>query len=200
MTKGYQLKQSARLDFRVLQIPEHRLTVSGTVFEDAARIWTEPSNVFERLQGTARLHWLPQSVGDDYEFQQHFRAGKTWGDPPFDELYVLGGLGDNILMMRGHVTTHHGRKGSGPIGRNYFVSNSEIDKNIFRDAWLAVKLGPFLDTGTITDPVPGLGSHKWLWDTGGQVKITALGVGVSITYGKDLRSGNNALFVTLLGK
>ncbi len=200
LLKGYQLKQSARLDFRVLQIPEDRLTVSGTVFQDAGRIWSTPTHAFERVQGTARLHWLPQAVGDDYEFNQHFRAGKTWGDPPFDELYVLGGLGDNILMMRGHITTHRGRKGSGPIGRNYFVSNSEVDKNIFRNAWIGLKVGPFLDTGTISDPLPGLGAHKWLWDTGGQFKVTALGVGVSITYGKDLRSGNNALFVTLLGK
>ena len=37
-----------------------------------------------------------------------------------------------------------------------------------------VKLGPFLDTGKITDPSSGLGSHKWLWDMGAQAKAAGV--------------------------
>jgi len=75
-----------------------------------------------------------------------------------------------------------------------------MDKNIFHDGLFAVKLGPFLDTGKITDPLPGFGSHKWLWDTGGQIKLRAFGVGVAVIYGKDLRNGNDTFFVTLLSQ
>jgi hypothetical protein len=42
----------------------------------------------------------------------------------------------------------------------------------------------------------GPASGKWLWDTGVQAKLQVLGVGLVFTYGKDLRSGNNAFYVT----
>ncbi len=111
-----------------------------------------------------RLHWLPQSQGDDYEIQQRFRTGKTFGDVPFDELFILGLERDNDLEMRGHIGTRDGRKGSAPLGRNYFLSNWEADKNVYSNGIFTVKLGPFLDTGKITDASTGLGSQKWLWD------------------------------------
>ena len=200
LPRGYQLKQTAAFNVQVLRIPEDRLTLTSNVLSQAGRIWSQPTHAFEKLQGALNLHWLPQAVGDDYEVQHSLRAGKTWGTVPFDELFMLGGLGDNTLVMRGHIVTHGGRKGSGPLGRNYFLSNSEVDKNIFHDAWVAVKLGPFLDVGKITDPLPGLGSHQWLWDIGGQVKVKGFGVGVALSYGKDLRSGNNAVMLTFLEK
>jgi len=63
---------------------------------------------------------------------------------------------------------------------------------------VTLKLGPFLDTGKITDPGGALGSRKWLWDTGAQVKLLVFGSGVVFSYGKDLRSGNNAFYVSLV--
>ena len=133
------------------------------------RIWSQPSHSFEKLQGSLRLHWFPQSQGDDYEIQHRIRAGKTFGEVPFDELFMLGLERDNDLEMRGHIGTRDGRKGSAPLGRNYFLSNWEADKNVYRNGIFTVKLGPFLDTGKITDASAGLGSQKWLWDLGAQV-------------------------------
>lgn len=198
LAKGYQLKQITGVNVDLLRIPEKRMTVSGTLTSEAGRLWSESLEGFEKFQGGVLFHWYPQAVGDDYEVQYQVRAGKTWGDPPFDELFTLGGLGDNNLTMRGHITTHGGRKGSGPLGRNYFLSNWELDKNVYHNGLVGVKVGPFLDTGKITDPSPGFGSHKWLWDTGGQVKLKALGIGMALCYGRDLRSGNDAVFVTML--
>jgi hypothetical protein len=97
--------------------------------------------------------------------------------------------------MRGHVGTHDGRKGSAPMGRDYMASSVEFDKNVYNDGLVAVKLSPFLDVGKIKDDSSFLGSHKWLWDTGVQAKVRVFGVGFSITYGKDLRSGNNVFYV-----
>ena len=99
--------------------------------------------------------------------------------------------------MRAHIGTRNGRKGSAPLGRNYFLSNLQIDKNVYEKGLLTLKLGPFLDTGKISDSFPGLGSHKWLWDTGAQLTVKAFGVGVVFCYGKDLRSGNNAIYVSM---
>jgi hypothetical protein len=68
-----------------------------------------------------------------------------------------------------------------------------MDKNVY-NGFLGMKLSPFLDIGKSTDSLVGLGSRKWLWDTGVQVKVRVLGVGFMVVYGKDLRSGNNALY------
>jgi tetratricopeptide (TPR) repeat protein len=198
LSQGYQLKQLAEVNADLWRIPDHRLIISSGISSQAGRIWSSPAHAFEKLQAEARFHWFPRGQGDDYEMQELVRAGKTWGTFPFDELFMLGGLGDNNLMMRGHITTHDGRKGSGPLGRNYVLSNWELDKNIFHNGLFAVKLGPFMDTGKITDPSPGLGSHQWLYDTGGQLKLKAFGLGVALTYGKDLRSGSNAFFINML--
>ena len=200
LTRGYQLKQTSRVQTDLWRFPERKLTLTGAITSDVGRTWSTPDHTFEKFQASLRLHWFPQDKGDDYELQHQFRAGKTWGSLPLDELFVLGGIGDNDLIMRGHISTHHGRKGSGPLGENYFLSNWEVDKNVFQTSLFAVKLGPFVDTGRITDPHPGLGSDGWLWDTGAQVKFRALGVRFAVIYGKDLRTGNNAFFVTLLNQ
>ena len=145
------------MDTTLWRLPERRLTLDAGASSQAGRLWSEPSHSFEKLQGSLRLHWLPQSQGDDYEMQQRFRAGKTFGDVPFDELFILGLERDNDLEMRGHIGTRDGRKGSAPLGRNYFLSNWEADKNVYSNGIFTVKLGPFLDTGKITDASDGTG-------------------------------------------
>jgi tetratricopeptide (TPR) repeat protein len=197
LANGYQLKQLAQLDAELWRRPERRMTVEGGMSSQVGRIWSQPSHSFEKLQGSLRFHWFPRAQGDDYEMQHQIRAGKTFGDVPFDEIFMLGLERDNDLEMRGHIGTRDGRKGSAPLGRNYFLSNWEADKNVYRNGIFTVKLGPFLDTGKITDASTGLGSHQWLWDLGAQAKVRVFGVGVAFSYGKDLRSGNNAFYVSM---
>ena len=193
---GNQLKQLAGIHYDLLRLPEHRLTVTTSASSELARIWSQPVHAFARLQGSASAHWLPKSEGDDYETQMRVRGGGITGDLPFDELYMLGMERDNDLWMRGHVGTRDGRKGSAPLGRRYFLANSEIDKNLFSNGLITVKLSPFLDSGKITDSSGALGTQKWLWDTGIQAKLRVLGVSAAFVYGKDLRTGNNAFYFT----
>jgi tetratricopeptide (TPR) repeat protein len=193
---GYQLKQAGRVNYDLWRDPDRRFVMTSGASEEIARIWSDPGHLFEKIQGTASAQWFPRMRGDDYAMVERMRAGKTFGDVPFDELYMLGLERDNELTMRAHIGTRDGRKGSAPLGRTYFVSNWEVDKKIYDNGFFEVKLSPFLDTGKITDPLPGLGSQKWLWDTGAQAKFSVLGIGFTFTYGKDLRSGNNAFYFT----
>jgi tetratricopeptide (TPR) repeat protein len=193
---GNQLKQLAGMHYDLLRLPEHRLTVTTSASSQLGRIWSQPVHAFARLQGSAAARWLPRSEGDDYETQVRVRGGGIAGDVPFDELYMLGMERDNDLWMRAHIGTRDGRKGSAPLGRRYFLANSEIDKNLYSNGLITLKLGPFLDGGKITDPSGNLGSRKWLWDTGLQAKLRVLGVAVVFVYGKDLRTGNNAFYFT----
>jgi tetratricopeptide (TPR) repeat protein len=198
LAKGYQLKQLAELGATLWRMPERRFTVDAEVSSQAARLWSQPEESSEKLQGSLRWHWFPRAEGDDYEMQQQFRFGRTFGTVPFDELFMLGLERDNNLPMRAHIGTRDGRKGSAPLGRNYFLASWETDKKLYGNGILALKMGPFLDTGKITDPSSTLGSHKWLWDAGAQTKLRVFGTGVVFSYGKDLRSGNNAFYLTML--
>jgi tetratricopeptide (TPR) repeat protein len=196
LSAGYELKQTARLNYEILRVPERRFLATAGISSQTATIWSNPSHTFEKLQGSLLVRWLPQMTGDDYAIQQQLRAGKTFGQLPFDELFTLGLERDNDLWMRAHIGTHDGRKGNAPLGRNYFLSNWEIDKAIYHNGLFGMKISPFVDTGTITDPLAGLGSKKWLWDAGIQAKANLLGVNFTFTYGKDLRSGRNAFYLT----
>lgn len=196
---GFELKQIARVRYEILRSPERRLNISGEGSSQAGRLWSQAGESFEKLQGSVDAHWFPQASGDDLETQWRAGAGRTFGQLPFDELFMLGLERDNdpALWMHAHIGTRHGRKGSAPLGRNYFIANWETDKNVYSNGFLTLKLGPFIDTGKITDRVSGLGSQEWLVDTGAELKVRILGVGAAFTYGKDLRTGNNAFYVAL---
>lgn len=194
LLRGYQLKNIAQLNRDLWRVPDRRFESGVRISSEAARIWSAPAHTFERLQSSVTARWLPQMSGDDYAIGQQFRAGKIFGRVPFDELYMLGLERDNDVWMRAHIGTRDGRKGSAPLGRNYFLSNWEMDKNVY-NGFLGMKLSPFLDIGKSTDSLAGLGSRKWLWDTGVQAKVRVLGVGFTVVYGKDLRSGNNAFYL-----
>lgn len=192
---GYQLKQAAQLNRELWRVPDKRFESSASVSSEAATIWAATAHSFERLQSSLVARWLPKMTGDDYAMQQQIRAGKIFGQGPFDEFFMLGLERDNDLWLRAHIGTRDGRKGSAPLGRQYFLSNWEIDKNLYQNGPFSVKLSPFLDVGRMDSPV-GSASVKWLWDTGVQAKLHVLGVGFAFIYGKDLRSGNNAFYVT----
>jgi tetratricopeptide (TPR) repeat protein len=198
LASGYQLKQLAQVSGTILRIPEHRFTLGADASSEAARLWSSSPQSSEKLQGSLFSRWLPQSQGDDYATQQSLRAGKTFGQVPFDELFMLGLERDNDLPLRAHIGTRDGIKGSAPLGRNYLLGSWEIDKNLYGNGLVALKIGPFLDFGAINDPGTSLGSHKWLYDTGAQVKFRVFSTTLAFSYGKDLRSGNNAFYLTLL--
>jgi hypothetical protein len=194
LLEGTQLKQLSHLRYELWRNPDHRLVVRSSASSQLARIWSQPAEVFAKLQGSCSGQWFPEAEGDDYEMQAQVRGGGMAGSGPFDELFMLGLERDNDLWMRAHIGTRDGRKGSAPLGDRYFLMNSEVDKRLYSNGFLSVKLSPFLDTGKITDPAGQLGSQRWLWDTGLQAKVRVLGFGLNFNWGKDLLTGNNAFY------
>jgi tetratricopeptide (TPR) repeat protein len=197
LASGDQLKQTVKLEAKLVRIPDWHITVDSAVSSQAARLWAEPGRSWEKLQGSLGWHWLPRASGDDYALEQRIRAGGTFGQTPFDELFMLGLERDNDLPMHAHIGTRDGRKGSAPLGRNYFLHSWEQDKNLYSNGLITLKLGPLVDTGKITDPGTALGSHRWLVDLGAQLKVRAFSTTVALSYGRDLRTGNNAFYAAL---
>jgi tetratricopeptide (TPR) repeat protein len=183
----------------LLRVPERRFTLDSMAELRAGREFANGLGPFGTLRGSLLAHWLPQSQGDDYEMQARVRAGGTVGKITIDELFQLGVERDNDLWLRGHAGTSDGRKGAAPLGRRYFLANWELDKNIYRNGFFTVKLGPFLDSGAIADSSGLFGSREWLWDAGAQCKVRVLGsLTVVLSYGRDLRGTRNVFYGTML--
>jgi len=181
----------------ILRVPEHRFTLDTGVEGRIGRAFAANLGAFGTARGLLDAHWLPRATGDDYEIRARIRAGATAGDVPLDELFQLGVERDNDLWMRGHAGTSSGRKGAAPLGRRYFLANWEVDKNVYSNGLFSVKLGPFVDSGKITDGSGLFGSREWLVDTGAQCKVRVLGsVTVVLIYGRDLRGGHNVFYPT----
>src|SRR6267142_993290 len=146
----------------LLRVPEHRFTLDTTAELRAGREFANGLGPFGSLRGSLLAHWLPQAQGDDYEMQTRIRAGGTAGKVTVDELFQLGIERDNDLWLRGHAGTTDSPKGAAPLGRRYFLVNWEMDKNIYRNGFFTLKLGPFLDSGAVADSSSLFGSQAGL--------------------------------------
>lgn len=198
LAAGFQLKQRTRVTANLWRVPAHRFTLHGQASSQLARLWSPHPQTFAKLQGGLGWRWFPRAQGEDYETVNRLRAGETIGQVPFDELFVLGLGPDNHLPMHAHIGTRDGRKGSAPLGRDYLLENWESNKNLYSNGIFTMQAGPLIDIGAIRDPGTALGSHQWLYDAGAQLKLKAFGEGIAFSWGHDLRTGNNAIYATVL--
>ena len=194
LTPGFELKHLASAHEQVLDLPEHRFRFNATASSEFARLWSSPPHLFEKLQGGATLRWLPQAEGDKYEFIQRVRGGGIAGSAPVDELWMIGVERDNDLWLRGHIGTRDGRKGSAPMADRYFLSNTDFYRSLWGNGLIGIKAGPLLDVAKASAPTAALAKRRWLVDAGVEVKLSVLGTGVVLTYGRDLRTGNSAFY------
>jgi hypothetical protein len=107
-----------------------------------------------------------------------------------DELFVMGLDRDSNLMLRGHATSPGGVKSVRFVGRSFVLANTDFQKVLRKTALVRFSAGPFLDVGR--GPI----SPNWIWDIGGQVRVTALGaITLTVSYGKSLTDGGRAIYV-----
>jgi hypothetical protein len=197
----YGLKDGRSLEYRFglrrdLSLPpEKRASIEYAVDFELGRMFRTSAGPFVRLESGLTWQWYPQPRGSHYHVQGRLLAGMIRGHAPFDKLFSLGLERDNDLFLRGHAGTREGRKGSGPLGRDFLLLNLEAGKKLFAGGFWDVTLGPFVDTGTIRDPEGPFGVHEWLFDCGVQSKITLMKqVVLTLSFGKDLRSGGQAFY------
>ncbi len=194
VSAGYELKHLAQANVVLLDLPEHRFKADAGAASEFARLWSSSPKVFEKLQGGAALHWMLEAANDTYEFAQSVRGGGIFGTAPVDELWMIGVERDTDLWLRGHIGTRDGRKGSSPLASRYFLSNTDFYRSLWGNGLVSVKAGPLLDIARVAAPTSGLAKQEWLFDAGAEVKLSVLGTGIVLTYGRDLRTGNNAFY------
>src|SRR5262249_6673043 len=179
---GFLLTYEASLRRRILSLPERRLTLNASAgFEFGKQ--------FDRTTATAVFEWLPRPVGDDYKSTVSFHAGRTGGAVPFDEYFGLGLDRDHEYVLRGHRGILDGRKGAGPIGREFVLANFELKKNLFNRGFVKASAGPFLDVARLSR------SEPTLVDAGLQLSVSLVsGLSLVFSYGVDLRTRHGAFF------
>lgn len=196
-TGGFSAKYRAAAALRLLDLPEHRFTLDGTAAWDLARLFSAGGGLYSRGQAGLAARWLPQPRGRDYEINTRARAGKIIGPAPFDELFLIGVERDSELWLRGHSGTLSGKKGSAPIAASYFLSNTELDKQLFEYTLLRVSAGPFLDVARVQDFRHRF-SRSWFIDAGVQTKIALTGaMTLTVSYGRALRGGGHAIYAAI---
>ncbi len=190
----------------------HRFTLGATVGAQLSHYFARPLGHSARLTAALDSEWLPQASGEPYRLHVQARAGETLGQIPFDELWMLGFDRDNPLWLRGHNGLVDGRKGNAPLGTRYLLGNVDFDRLLWRDPLVAVRVGPFVDTGRIYAADAGqvastlgssvnqgtgslFGSPIWLTDTGLQARVHLFsGSTLILGWGHDLRSGGNTFY------
>jgi hypothetical protein len=191
---SFSLKYAAGLQRPLLAHSDSRVYLDSAADFQLGKVLLRGAEPFARLTGGLNLRWHPRPSGADYRLGLRVTGGIARGDLPFDELFSLGLERDNDLQLRGHKGTDGGRKGTGPLGRDFLLVNWEMDKIVFSNGLWSLALGPFVDTGTIRDAGGPFGAGRWLVDAGVQVNVTVLrGVALRLSFGRDLRSGRNAL-------
>ena len=188
----------AGLSYELLRLPERRFSLRWDTKGDVGRLISGTGALFASTQASLVARWLPLARGEDYAMSVRVSAGTTQGHAPFDELFILGLERDNDLWLRGHAGTLDGKKGSAPIGRNYFLTNWDLHKQIYRHPLFTIEAGPFLDTGRTNDAFARSAFGRWLIDSGveGSVRLP-VGLRSTIVYGRDLRGGGRVIYLTV---
>jgi len=194
-TSGLSAKYRAAIEYRLVSIPERRLSANVSAMSEVGRLFSGSGGLFSRQQVSVAAHWFPQARGEDYETIARLSSGGAFGRTPFDELFMVGLERDNDLPLLGHIGTRDGKKGSAPIGHRYILTNFELLKNIYRGSWFTLDAGPMLDTGRMWDALSGRGAGKFLIDAGAEVRFRILGnFAIVLSYGRDLRGGKGVFY------
>lgn len=143
-----------------------------------------------QISSAAKFGWqldTPSRAG----IQLAFRAGLSSRHLPVVDYFIFGVGQDQPLPLRAHPTVESGRKGHGPMARNYALANFEIHRRLLR--WRFAEIGglAFSDSALVSGdpfeaPAPG-----WFQDAGCGLRLRALGQDlVEILFGFDLRTSS----------
>ncbi len=196
---GWLVEMRNRLEGNLASWPELRIRLDGWGLLRTGRFISGPGEArFTSPSAGVHGQWFPPSRGEKYEVNVLVQAGGVFGRVPLDEMYMLGMERDNSLWLRGHVGTREGRKGNAPLGTQFFLWNSDVQRELWRGLFLRVQAGPFFDVGGTRDPGKRFGSRGLLYDTGLQITLrTIRGIRISAVYGRDLRDGRPAFYTSV---
>jgi tetratricopeptide (TPR) repeat protein len=130
------------------------------------------------------------------------KSGTSRGALPIEDYFVLGLDTNPTNILRGHTAAEHGRYGNGPMGTDFALLNTDIERrlatipffNTFNIPFLTVKWNLFFDGAKTWDRNRIFQQGKLLLDTGGGLRFQTPTHSFNLVYGRSLREGNNVFF------
>jgi hypothetical protein len=131
------------------------------------------------------------------------KAGTSRGSLPIEDYFLVGIDTNPANLLRGHTDTEHGRYGHGPMGTDFALVNTDLERrlatlplfNTFNIPFLVVKWNLFFDGAKTWDRNNVFEEGKLLLDTGGGVRFETPTHSLNLGYGRSLRDGKNVLFI-----
>jgi outer membrane protein assembly factor BamA len=126
------------------------------------------------------------------------KGGRTSGDVPIDDYFVLGLDQSPTNLLRGHETFGSGgHYGNAPMGTSFALVNATLDHRIRRFPFFNVLNVPFtdlkwqvfVDGGKTWDRAHVFNAGKLLIDVGAGFKLETPTRAINLTYGRSLRDG-----------
>jgi hypothetical protein len=192
--EGWLVEAFGSLDFSLLRIPEKRLTVQSMTSAGTGKFLSgkqRPS--FVHIENSLQLTWFPQPAGEDLLMTARAQFGRLIGQAPFDEYYSLGADRNMDLRLRAH-RSRRDPYGENPYSNGYMLFNWDVSKTIIENGKLRWRLIPFADLAGI-DGTELWNGPRWFLDLGMQSGFQVFNsVELTVTYGKDLRSGRNVIY------
>jgi outer membrane protein assembly factor BamA len=131
------------------------------------------------------------------------KAGTSRGALPVEDYFLLGLDYENPRnILRGHTTEAHGRYGHGPMGTDFALLNTDLERrlatlpffNTFNIPFMVVKWDLFFDAAKTWDRNRIFQPSKLLLDTGGGIRFETPTHSLNLIYGRSIRDGKNIVF------
>ena len=124
------------------------------------------------------------------------KGGTTQGRLPIEDYFILGVDGETPYLLRGHVAFDQGRYGRSPMGTDFFLINSDIERRLWKlplvkDAEIKAEL--FLDGAKVFDRNRVFRQAGWFLDGGVAARIQLPGTDLVLLYGRSLNHGTGVL-------
>jgi tetratricopeptide (TPR) repeat protein len=130
------------------------------------------------------------------------KTGTTRGALPIEDYFELGVDTYSQYLLRGHTAAADGRYGNGPLGTDFALVNTDLERrlatipvfNMANIPFITVKWQVFFDGAKTWDRQHIFQEGKLLLDTGGGVRFETPTHAFNLIYGRSLRDGNNILY------
>lgn len=130
-------------------------------------------------------------------------GGTLRGDVPIDHYYILG-LGNDItpFHLRSHVANDAGRYGQAPMGTDFVLINSDVERrvatlplfNTLSLPYIHIKLTGFFDAGRTFDRQRVFTQNVWYKDAGAGLRFETPTSAFTMLYGRDFTGHENSFF------
>ena len=181
-SSGVELKYAGSLTRTFVRDPARHLNLDSSIDFETGKLWTSSPLRFVKMVNATQFRWRALT--------SELRVGRSIGQAPFDERFVIGTERDSDLWLRAHPATIDGRKNAANTSSSFAITNTDLQKTIYNAGWFHLSSGPFLDTAKSSI------SKRWLLDTGVELRVNVLGsFGVRISYGQSLADAHKGFFM-----